>query len=224
MARLTKLNALAKDGRQIPVDVAVSPVATEDANTLFIVAVRDATEHQAMVRDLEQLATTDPLTGLLNRRSFQAACLREFERFRRQGTPLSLMLIDIDHFKTINDRYGHDVGDQALTQLAVTCLAKLRRTDVMARLGGEEFVVLTPGSKTDDATLLAERLRVSVAQMRTGRDQISFTVSIGLAEAHPADPALDDALARADQALYQAKAEGRNRVIVGKRDDTPASA
>jgi diguanylate cyclase (GGDEF)-like protein len=203
--------------------VAVSPVTTEDANTLFMVAVRDAAEHQAMVRDLEQLATTDPLTGLLNRRSFQAACLREFERFRRQGSPLSLMLLDIDHFKSINDRFGHDVGDQALTALASTCLAKLRRTDVMARLGGEEFVILTPGSKPDDAMLLAERLRVSVAQMTTGRDQISFTVSIGLAEAHARDPSIEDVLVRADQALYQAKNEGRNRVIFGKRDDAPAT-
>ena len=217
MARITKLQAIAKDGRLIPVDVAVSRLNGHGRDgSVFVVSVRDAAEHQAMVHGLEQLATTDPLTGLLNRRSFKAACSREFERFRRQGTALSLMVLDIDHFKTINDRFGHDVGDKALVQLATTCLAKLRRTDVMARLGGEEFTILMPGSKPEDAMILAERLRVSVSQIEIAAEAgpVTFTMSIGMARARPGDDALDQALARADVALYEAKRTGRNRIVV----------
>jgi len=169
-------------------------------------------------RKLEELATTDPLTGIGNRRKMTEQIAQELERARRFHHPLSLLMIDIDHFKRINDTYGHDVGDQAIMQVANLLTTDLRAVDMVARFGGEEFVLLMPETHIAFATHAAERLRAQAAQLRvraeSGED-VALTISIGVAEANPhgTPDSPSSLLVRADKALYRAKKEGRNRVV-----------
>lgn len=169
-------------------------------------------------RTLEQLSISDPLTGLYNRRYFDAALEREWRGAQRSGKPLSLLYIDIDHFKLYNDTYGHKTGDGCLVKVAETirCAAK-RPYDVCARYGGEEFVALLPGTDLEQAAAVAERIRTGVEKMciahESSHTSAHVTVSIGLAggitNTIPGPYSLMDA---ADNAMYQAKREGRNRV------------
>lgn len=215
MGRLNSLMAIKKDGNVIPVDIALSPIGEDGAGPLTAVAIRDATQQRAFVHDLERLAKTDPLTGALNRRSFDNAYARELERTKRAKNHLFVMLLDIDHFKKINDQYGHAAGDQALKQLVSTCQSTLRKTDVLARIGGEEFAILSPVEEGNEAMVLAERLRENIMTISVpaGAGAFSFTVSISVACAKTTEATAADVLARADQALYEAKRTGRNRVI-----------
>lgn len=166
---------------------------------------------------LALLATTDCLTGLVNRRAFfeQAEAARLFALRLRK--PLALVMLDIDHFKQINDRHGHAVGDDALRVFAATARGTLREHDIMGRLGGEEFAIALPGTDLDGALQAAERLRAAVTAMplATSEGEHTMTVSAGVAVLDPNEP-LTAALARADHALYAAKAGGRNRVEVGQ--------
>lgn len=168
---------------------------------------------------LERAATTDPLTGLYNRRYFIETAERELARARRYSKPLSVLMLDIDHFKRINDTYGHPVGDEVLKLLARQAAPQLRKLDVLARLGGEEFAVLLSETGGDGAALLAERLRKSLSELtvRAMGATLKFTVSIGCAEVMVNSQGEDilSALERADEALYRAKESGRNRVVVG---------
>jgi len=216
MGRLNSLAAIRKDGQIIPVDIALNPIGSDEHGSIIAVALRDATAQRAFVNDLERMATTDPLTGALNRRSFENAFNRELERANRQRHSLFVMMLDIDHFKSINDRFGHDAGDKVLIKLVAECLSTVRKTDVLARLGGEEFVVLTPAAEVKEAMALAERIRENVAKIRmqSGGKEIAFTVSIGLCSARTTGEAVSDALKRADGALYEAKHSGRNRLVV----------
>ncbi|MBN8443771.1 MAG: GGDEF domain-containing protein [Thauera sp.] len=165
---------------------------------------------------LQRLATTDVLTGVANRRDVVERATREVARARRYGTPLVLAMLDIDHFKRVNDRYGHATGDRVLKALAGVAGGTLRRTDIFGRLGGEEFLFVLPQTARDGARVLADRLRAGAEACASALDDdgavVPFTVSIGLAAFD--DPALDfDALlSRADKALYRAKADGRNRI------------
>lgn len=176
--------------------------------------VQDITERKHAEERLRELATTDPLTGLANRRSFLDHAEREFGRSRRYGAPLSFLMLDMDRFKNINDIYGHDVGDMVLRSLAETGRKVLRGVDLMGRMGGEEFAVLLPETGIEEALAVAERLRANVEQSVV-RDQdggeVHCTVSLGVAQAHE-DESLHDLLRRADAALYEAKNSGRNRV------------
>jgi diguanylate cyclase (GGDEF)-like protein len=160
------------------------------------------------------LATIDPLTGALNRRSFFERGASTLEQARRRPQPLSVLMIDADRFKQINDQHGHATGDAVLQALAATLRAGTRGSDLVGRLGGEEFAVLLAEADQASARLTAERLRAAVAALRVERDGavIHFTVSIGLALVAPADTMLDIALARADAALYIAKESGRDRI------------
>ncbi|WP_178863706.1 sensor domain-containing diguanylate cyclase [Thiomicrorhabdus cannonii] len=161
-------------------------------------------------------ATTDYLTGLLNRRYFFELAHTELERTRRYARPLACLMLDLDHFKAINDRYGHAVGDKALVAFAETLKRELRREDLVARFGGEEFVVLLPEQSLSEALTTAERLKVQIAQMELAladsESPLTITVSIGVSTLWPTDTTLDELLMRADDALYRAKAGGRNRV------------
>lgn len=215
MGRLNSLTALTKGGRIIPVDIALSPITTAAYGIVTAVAIRDATAQRAFVRDLERLATTDPLTGALNRRSFENAFARESERCRRTDTALFVMMLDIDHFKMINDRYGHTAGDVALRALVSSCLSTLRKTDVFARIGGEEFAILSPASDVAEAITLAERLREDVIKISVpaGTGSFGFTVSIGICCNRLGGETVSDSLRHADEALYEAKRGGRNRVV-----------
>jgi len=163
---------------------------------------------------LERLASTDALTGLTNRRRFLESLENERSRIERYGGSLSLIMFDIDHFKKVNDSWGHAVGDAVLCEIARDALQFLRRADSAARYGGEEFVILLPETELPGAALIAERLRQLVADTVIAHDQgptISVTISIGVASLEPYESG-DELLSRADKAMYQAKNNGRNRV------------
>lgn len=164
--------------------------------------------------ETSRLATTDSLTGVFNRRTFIELADQELARSRRAGTPLSLMMLDLDHFKRVNDSFGHLTGDEVL--VAFTRLIKdcVRRGDLVVRYGGEEFCVLLPGTTLAAATALAERIRAACSAQSLTAQAFKVTVSIGLtAYAGDSSTSLGDLLARADEALYLAKDQGRDRVI-----------
>lgn len=166
------------------------------------------------MRRLRELASTDPLTGVANRRSIELLGENAIACARRTGDDLSVLALDVDHFKQVNDRYGHLTGDQVLARIARTCHDALRQFDQLGRTGGEEFLVLLPRTSLDEARPIAERLRAAVAAIDfSGIDTaLAITISIGMAELQPQDAALRAMLARSDAALYQAKRNGRNRV------------
>lgn len=175
---------------------------------------REIAERQQAQAKLVELATTDSLTGLHNRRYFMETAAQEFDRARRYQMPLSLLMIDADRFKSINDRFGHHIGDEVLKVLAIIGRRQLREVDVFVRMGGEEFAVLLPQTDFVAARIAAERLRQTIAEhtIDTEQGSLNFTVSLGLACLDPTTVDLDDLLRRADVALYQAKQNGRNRV------------
>jgi len=179
--------------------------------------VQDISDIKAMELELRHLATTDLLTGLPNRRHFLHRVEQELARFHRFGQPLALLMLDIDHFKQINDRHGHAAGDAVLQHFAAVALGALRATDIIGRLGGEEFAVLLPGTDLEGARQYAERLRREMEGQpcRAASQVIDFTVSIGLTLLNRNDSTTDLPLARADAALYRAKRGGRNRVEMG---------
>lgn len=167
-------------------------------------------------REAYERASTDSLTGVYNRRTFEELAEAQLSRARRQRTPVSLLMLDLDHFKRVNDTNGHQAGDHVLAGFAALVRTCLRKEDLLARYGGEEFVVMLPGATSTQAAALAERIReiVSKAPMKTPSLDIPITVSIGVtSEAGNKLPALDDMIARADEALYRAKNEGRNKVV-----------
>ncbi|MDP2170810.1 MAG: diguanylate cyclase [Rhodocyclaceae bacterium] len=165
----------------------------------------------------ETLARTDALTGLVNRRAFDAALDQEIRRAQRYDAPLSLVITDIDHFKSINDRFGHHVGDQVLIDFARTLSAAVRDVDTVGRWGGEEFVILMPGTALEEAAIVAERMRLAVAgaPTRTQSGSCGYTASFGVTAYGEANSTADTLMASADAALYRAKNGGRNRVEKG---------
>ena len=175
---------------------------------------RDIRERKILEAELHRLATTDALTGLLNRRAFLDRLGSDIARSLRYGRPLTLAMVDLDHFKRINDRFGHGVGDEVLVAFAGVCRTALRDADVVGRLGGEEFAVLLPETAIRRAASTAERLREAVEALRIPADggPVAPTASIGLAMLGPGDDA-SRLMARADHALYAAKEQGRNRVV-----------
>ncbi len=205
-------------GSGTPMPVLISATAVKDAQGHMLSTrstVFDNTDQKMMEAQLERLARTDMLTSLSNRRDFYEHAARAIAHSRRLGAPLSLVLMDIDHFKKINDTYGHARGDQVLRKLSHSLGDALRETDVPARLGGEEFAVLMPTTSLAQALAVAERLRDALAHTPVAigdEEQIHFTVSIGVTEWQPADADIDATLHRADEALYRAKHNGRNRV------------
>ena len=170
--------------------------------------------HKAMMR-LEEIAVRDELTGLFNRRHFLARLDEELARTERGGAGLHIALIDLDHFKEVNDVHGHQVGDLVLRKFADVAQRELRRSDVVARYGGEEFIALFAEGESNDIGQVLERLRVDFTRacVRDISPDLTVTLSAGLAAWHEGDTP-DSIIQRADQALYQAKADGRNRLVV----------
>jgi len=166
-------------------------------------------------RKLVELATTDSLTGLSNRRNMLVLAQHILARGKRSGEPVSIILADVDHFKQINDRYGHEAGDQVIAHVGMQLAQLCRETDVSARWGGEEFLIMLPNTDVNAAQLVAERIRESARAFSAGyRDEgIGYTLSLGVTLVDSNEP-LGDAIARADRALYQSKADGRDRVSV----------
>ena len=205
-------------GTGSPMPILISATAIRDAQGNFLASrttVFDNTEQKMNEAQLERLARTDVLTSLSNRRDFYERAQQEVARAKRSGKAFSLMLLDVDFFKKINDQYGHAGGDEVLRRLSRVLSDLLREVDTPARLGGEEFVVLMPETPLEGARLVAERVRAgmeaTVVELGDGR-LIRFTVSIGLAQWADGEDDIDVPLHRADEALYRAKAGGRNQV------------
>jgi diguanylate cyclase (GGDEF)-like protein len=170
---------------------------------------------EALARE-QLMARTDGLTGLNNRRHFLEMAAHEWAVAQRYGLPLAMMLFDIDRFKLINDTAGHQMGDEILKRVARVATDRLRAADVLGRYGGEEFIVLFPGSTARQAAVVAERIREAIAAegIETRAARVSATISVGLAEALPGPDTLEQLIRRADRALYDAKAKGRNCTVV----------
>jgi diguanylate cyclase (GGDEF)-like protein len=212
--------ALVRAGDETPIDLHLASGSTVrfrcealPAGGRFL-SYTDVTDLVRHAEALERLATTDELTGIWNRRHFLALAEAPWMRFVHARTPLAVLVLDLDLFKSINDRFGHDVGDAVIEHVARLCGGCKRETDILARFGGEEFVLLMPGTRGGDALAFAEELRRRVEAEPLGVDGelLRITTSIGVAEADPAMHSLGDLLKRADQALYDAKRDGRNRV------------
>ncbi|KAF1854074.1 hypothetical protein Lal_00005291 [Lupinus albus] len=178
--------------------------------------IYDYTERRSMEEALRDMASRDPLTGIFNRRSFMDMARAQLARAHRFHEPLSVFVLDVDHFKRINDSFGHATGDDALRMVAAGCQAILREYDILGRLGGEEFVVVLPGATADESRVVAERVRRHLARMPIEAPDGTFrlTVSIGIAGLEGATDTLERAIHRADLALYRAKHLGRNLVAV----------
>ncbi len=178
--------------------------------------IYDYTERRSMEEALRDMASRDPLTGIYNRRSFMEMARAQLARAHRFHEPLSVFVLDVDHFKRINDTFGHATGDDALRMVAAGCQAILREYDILGRLGGEEFVVVLPGATADESRVVAERVRRHLARMPIEATDGTFrlTASIGIAGLEGATDTLERAIHRADLALYRAKHLGRNRVAV----------
>ncbi len=209
--------------------VHVTPLRTNAGGA--VIAHTDITDRKAIEGELAKLAATDWLTGLPNRRYFMDAASEEWERVRRFGGPVSLVMIDLDEFKALNDNYGHAAGDAALRRAAEACKSGVARMDILARFGGEEFVALMPGKNEAAAQAAAERLRLAVIKSSHEGQQSrpAITASFGVTEVGPKDKSIDDGLLRADAALYFAKGAGRNCVksfseIAGGRADEVAGS
>lgn len=198
-----------------------SPVALATALAAFVVSLVCGVGILSVTRErgefeLLQLAAIDPLTELPNRRALFDSGARKIALHQRNGRPLTMLMVDLDHFKEINDTYGHPVGDQVLRRFAEVASATLRTSDLLTRAGGEEFCALLPETGAETAMRVAERLRTAVAgcQMVPDIPRLRITCSIGVAQWQAGETAIDPLLDRADHAMYAAKAKGRNCVVL----------
>jgi diguanylate cyclase (GGDEF)-like protein/PAS domain S-box-containing protein len=206
-----------RDGEEFWIDANIVPLRDAHGRvTHFATIGRDLSATKQLQQELQLMASTDPLTGLLNRRRFLEQAEREFLRSQRYRHELAVLMLDIDHFKAINDNHGHFVGDQALIALSRTAENLLRDIDLMGRWGGEEFVFLMPETPLAGAAILAERLREELTRLAvdTAAGAVRFTVSAGVAARSECDAGITDIMLRADSALYAAKHNGRNRIQV----------
>ncbi len=199
-----------KDGTSFPVEYTSAPIRSDQTITGVVVTFLDITERKQAEREIHTLATTDSLTGIANRRMFMQVLESEITRAKRYGAPLTLVMYDIDHFKQVNDTYGHDIGDEVLKGITGLVRANIRAVDMVARWGGEEFIILTTQSDIHSALAMAEKLRTVIAG-RVFEKVGTVTASFGVAVYEPHDDS-NLLLKKADDALYRAKENGRNRV------------
>lgn len=189
----------------------ITPLRDEEQTIIGFISIgRDVTEESLVNQEFKHFATIDPLTGLYNRYKFEELFALEEERTKRFGQPLSLILIDIDHFKAVNDTYGHDVGDEVIKTLAHILQENTRKIDSVARWGGEEFLILSPNTGWENIQELAEKLRLMV-EKASFPEHIPITISLGIGTRKTEDT-FSDLFKRADQGLYAAKKQGRNQV------------
>jgi len=204
--------------------VNVQPLLDLTAEAIGVVAnFKNITDRKLIEEDLRRMATIDPLTGAFNRREFMKRAQEEIDRSKRYHHPLSLLMIDIDHFKSVNDTYGHDAGDEVLKQMVAESQAQLRGSDPFYRLGGEEFAAILTHTLPEQGVLAAERLRKALKSLAvsTSGGEIHFTVSIGLASMGQGGLSLEQIMKQADTALYEAKDRGRDRVVMAAGSVTP---
>jgi diguanylate cyclase (GGDEF)-like protein len=214
--RTMLIRAGVEDPRDVRIDngqvIRVNVKPLPDGGRMLIYS--NVTDLVEQAQRLQELATVDGMTGLFNRRHFFSLAEIEWSRYQRHWRPISVLMLDIDQFKSINDRFGHDVGDRVIVQIAEICRQEKRKTDVVARFGGEEFLLLLPETSMTEAQAIAERLRgqVETSDLSIAPHAISATVSIGVAQANSSMDTIFDLIKVADHALYAAKNAGRNRV------------
>jgi diguanylate cyclase (GGDEF)-like protein len=196
----------------------MAPVREDDGTIAgILITVQDVTETVFMEKSLKKMNLLDSLTGIYNRRHMDKRLMEEFIRHKRYGRSMSIIMIDIDHFKNINDSFGHQFGDKVLKIVSGICSSKMRGGDIMSRYGGEEFCSILPETDIRGAQSLAERLREKVAETPIAyNDEISVnvTISLGLAELNEKTKTTEDLIRNADTALYQSKQNGRNMASV----------
>jgi len=207
-----------KNGTSFEVELTTTPIMEDGRQTGVEVVFTDITRRKEMELELMRLATTDPLTGLPNRRSFIQEVEVEMVHSRfSPKNPTAFLMIDLDHFKRVNDDFGHAAGDAVLTAFAAELQKILRKSDLLGRIGGEEFGVLLRFTDLPSAARLAEKLRARVSAMEVPFEgtMVRITVSIGITVQRPGDDSLDTLMSRADTAMYAAKNAGRDRVEIG---------
>ncbi|MFZ3137929.1 MAG: diguanylate cyclase [Thermodesulfovibrionales bacterium] len=208
---ITEMRGLRKDGNDFPIELSVAMWKIGD-ETFYSGIIRDITNRKQLENELEKLATTDRLTQVFNRTKFHEVMKTELERVKRYNHPLSMVMFDIDHFKKVNDTYGHTVGDYVLQTLTQIVKEKLREIDSLVRWGGEEFIIIAPETDIEKAEVLAERIRKGTENYIF--DQVgAITISLGVAQLKK-DDTEDTFIKRVDDAMYLAKQKGRNRVEV----------
>mgnify|MGYP006266355315 CR=1 FL=1 len=215
VGRSMEFDLLARNGRRIPVEFkAFDLYRRQGGRHLFGALISDNRAHKTVEHEMKQLARIDHLTQCLNRLGFLERAQQEISRSRRLGHPLSLVVMDIDRFKQVNDQHGHQAGDRVLADLSSGVLRALRSHDVVGRVGGEEFYLLLPESDRRACIDIAERLRADIAGRRVtiNSSAVWVTASLGCAELRP-DDELDTLIHRADHRMYEAKNAGRNRVF-----------
>jgi diguanylate cyclase (GGDEF)-like protein/PAS domain S-box-containing protein len=206
-----------KNGELYDEELVITPVKDQQGCIRHFVGIKqDVSERKRIQSELWELATTDGLTGFLNRRHFMASLENEFARVQRNNHRVAVLMLDLDHFKQINDNYGHPTGDAMLQHFAGIIRGELRKIDVVGRIGGEEFAIFMPDTQAEPAMIFAERLRnqLAVTPLILQTHTISITVSIGIALMHADSGSADCVLTKADKALYTAKENGRNSVRV----------
>jgi len=205
---------VARDGRRLPFHIKGERIEMNGVPRVIGIGV-DITQRKMLEDELRRLATTDDLTGIAARGHFLESAAQEIQRSQRYDHPLSVMMVDIDHFKAINDTHGHAMGDLAIQKIVGVLKQILRAEDLLGRLGGEEFGILLPETGMDRARTVAERIREQIATLLFNHEgnRIVLTVSIGLTEYRRGDAGIDAVLLRADTALYEAKRGGRNRTV-----------
>ena len=211
----TKIKNFTKSGKSYWVDLSILPLPNENGEITHFAAIqRDITEQKKMEDELNELCRTDPLTNALNRRAYNDMLLREFSRFGRSNHKYSIIMIDLDDFKKINDLHGHDAGDRVLIEVTEKCKDCLRVHDSIARIGGEEFSIILSYTDAKQAQTVAERIRKEIAlfPLLIGGERIEITISVGIAEVLEDDRDHRQIVKRADKMLYQAKNRGKNQV------------
>ncbi|NLI91209.1 MAG: diguanylate cyclase [Peptococcaceae bacterium] len=208
---------ICKNGNILWAEINMSAIRGDDHEiTDIIVVVLDITVRKNMEQELILQATTDFLTGVDNRLAFMHKGQEEFSRAQRYGRDLTLLLLDVDHFKCVNDIYGHLIGDRVLRDVVRACKSALRESDILARIGGEEFAVILLESQKDTAYQVALRIQQKVKEVivESGNNEVQVTVSIGIGMLRDEDTHMDDIFKRADDALYKAKNSGRDRIVL----------
>ena len=205
-----------KSGNEISVEISLNPVEINE-NTIVSVLIHDITKQKQMEDKLRYLACHDPLTGLYSRNNMELKLSEEIHRASRYKHTMSIFMLDIDYFKSVNDTHGHAIGDQVLKHVAKEIENSIRSTDYAVRYGGEEFIIILPETVTKKAEELAERLRNNIANFHfttKANKDIKLTVSIGIATYPNHAETISDLLKSADAAMYAAKVAGRNQVMV----------
>ncbi len=213
-----EVQCLRHDGSEFPGEISLLKMDF-DEKKIFVAIVRDITPHKELENELRILSEYDSLTGILNRRKIEEHVKQEMSRALRYDRKLSLLLLDIDHFKKVNDNYGHDTGDLALKHLVGVCQGNLRKVDLFGRWGGEEFIVILPEVGSEGISLVAEKLRKAIEQnplIIDGTREVPLTISIGGTVYDKSKKPWDALFKQVDNALYQAKSQGRNQCCVNK--------